>query len=199
MHRETISTSSSTGARRPWCDRPRRRDRRRAYGARAAGSRVQGRYGRPGARHAARRHLLRGGAAVRGRELRRGRRARIAAHHFADVAGGRLARWRASRRSRSSSSTRSSAARTSRRQSAYATPRTSATTPRRSGARFFAGAGLEVDDVAFFSIPARARAWLARTECIGEDAEASCGPARRPDRRRRHVVFERIALRGATG
>ena len=73
---------------RPAPDGARRRDRRRPRRPAAARGRARGRDLRPGARDAARRDLLRRGAAVRRRELRRSRLTRVAAHHFADVADG---------------------------------------------------------------------------------------------------------------
>jgi hypothetical protein len=63
---------------------------------------------------------------------------------------------------------------------------------------YFAGAGIEVEDVRVFSYPIELEPWLDRTACEGEEAEE----VRRLLADRidgGNVVFERIALRGAPG
>ena len=98
---------------------------------------------------------------------------RTAAHHFADVAARGRARWRASAATACCSSTRSSWATTPRRRRSCATRRTSATTPRPSGAAFVEDAGLRIDDVRFFEHSFDFAAWLARTGCEGDEADAA--------------------------
>ncbi|HEX4521236.1 MAG TPA: class I SAM-dependent methyltransferase [Gaiellaceae bacterium] len=63
---------------------------------------------------------------------------------------------------------------------------------------FFAGAGIEVEDVRLFSYPIEFEPWLERTGCVGAEAEE----VRRllADRiEGENVTFERIALRGTPG
>jgi hypothetical protein len=60
---------------------------------------------------------------------------------------------------------------------------------------FFAGGGIELEDVQIFSYPIELEPWLERTECTGADAERV--RALLADRiTGADVVFERIALRG---
>ena len=63
---------------------------------------------------------------------------------------------------------------------------------------FFAGAGIQVDEVRFFSTPIDFQEWLDRTECTGEAAEEvrALFGERVADGM---LTLDRIALRGAPG
>jgi SAM-dependent methyltransferase len=63
---------------------------------------------------------------------------------------------------------------------------------------FFAGAGIEVEEVQTFSYPIEFEPWLERTECRGTDAER-CRELLADRISGGDVVFDRIALRGRPG
>ena len=152
---------------------------------------------RPGAGDAARRRLLRRGAALRRRELRR---VAVHARRRAPLRRRRpppCRRWRASPRRASWSI--DNRLRQRARRGGGAAPRpvaTSATTARRSGARFFARAGLESRTLAHFDLPARARAVARpRRAATARTPTRVRELARRPRRRTAVVTSRPVALR----
>ena len=113
--------------------------------------------------------LRRRGSAVRRRLVRRRRDAhRAASLHDIGTAVGEMARVANQRAS--SSRTRSTPPRRSRRPRSCATRRTSATTPRRNGASCSRAPASRSSESRRFAKTHDLEAWLARTECTGEDA-----------------------------
>ena len=158
-------------------DGARRRDRRRPRRAAAARGRDRGRDHRPGAGHAARRHLAAprtcpsptaastSSPAARGAPLRR-------------LRGGDRARWRASRASRCSSSTTASCCDDVEEAERLRDPsHVRNYTEPRSGARCSRCAGSTVEDVALRA-PFELEPWLARTGCDGRGGRARPRAAR---------------------
>ena len=98
---------------------------------------------------------------------------RTAAHHFADVALAVREMGRVSAATGSCSSTRCSWATTPRRPRSSATRRTCGTTPRPSGGASSPRLGSGSTTFAVFEHTFDFDAWLARTGCEGDEAEAA--------------------------